>query len=149
MLGKSEGGRRGQQRMRWLNGITESIDMSLSKLEKMVKDRKAWLAADHEVAKRHDLATKKQQTCESHGTGAHLEILQSGLCQWSGSVGRWLWGSMRAESVDCCFIANNHSLQFSCSVMSVSLRPHGLQHTRLPCSSPTPRTCSNSCPLSQ
>ena len=41
MLGKSEGGRRGQQRMRWLNGITESIDMSLSKLEKMVKDREA------------------------------------------------------------------------------------------------------------
>ena len=39
--------------------------------------------------------------------------------------------------------------QFSCSVMSNSLRPHGLQHARLPCPSPTPRVCSNSCPLSQ
>ena len=41
------------------------------------------------------------------------------------------------------------SIQFSHSVMSNSLRPHGLQHTRLPCPSPTPRTCSNSCPLNQ
>ena len=43
----------------------------------------------------------------------------------------------------------NVSVQFSCSVVSDSLQPHGLQHTRLPCSSPTPRVCSNSCPLSQ
>ena len=41
------------------------------------------------------------------------------------------------------------SVQFSCSVMSDSLRPHGLQHARLPCPSPTPRAYSNSCPLSQ
>ena len=41
------------------------------------------------------------------------------------------------------------SVFFSCSVMSDSLRPHGLQHARLPCPSPTPRACSNSCPLSQ
>ena len=41
------------------------------------------------------------------------------------------------------------SIQFSCSVMSDSLRPHGLQNTRLPCPSPTPRVCSNSGPLSQ
>ena len=41
------------------------------------------------------------------------------------------------------------SVQFSHSVMSDSLQPHGLQHTRLPCPSPTPGTCSNSCPLSQ
>ena len=40
-------------------------------------------------------------------------------------------------------------VQFSCSVVSNSLQPHGLQHARLPCSSPTPRTCSNSCPLSR
>ena len=40
-------------------------------------------------------------------------------------------------------------IQFSCSVMSDSLRPHGMQHTRLPCPSPTPAACSNSCPLSQ
>ena len=44
---------------------------------------------------------------------------------------------------------NFHSVQFSCSVMSDSLRPHGLQHPRLPCPSAAPRNCSNSCPSSQ
>ena len=58
MLGKIEGRRRrGQQRMRWLDGITDSMDMNLSKLQEIVKDREAKRAAVHRITKSHSHRT--------------------------------------------------------------------------------------------
>ena len=62
MLGKIEGRRRGQQRMRWSGGITDSVNMSLSRLRETVKDKEAWRAAVHGVAQ--SLSTKDRDATE-------------------------------------------------------------------------------------
>ena len=62
MLGKIEGRRRGQQRMRWSGGITDSVNMSLSRLRETVKDKEAWRAAVHGVAQ--SLSTEDRDATE-------------------------------------------------------------------------------------
>jgi len=82
MLGKIESRRRrGRKRMRWLDGITDSIDMNLSKLQKIVKDIRAWRAAVHGVTKKvgHDLATEQQQMAIPSISLLSFGCLRSGL----------------------------------------------------------------------
>ena len=61
----------------------------------------------------------------------------------------WWWKGPNEKIYNLCNLLLNQFSQFSCSVMSDTLQPHGLQHARLPCASPVPRACSNSCPLSR
>ena len=106
MLGKTEGGmRRGQERMRWLDGITDSMDMNLSKLWELVMDREAWCAAVHGVASiGPDWATELNWSLVRRFLFLHITLYQKELVLVSESCSRVMWPTAWLPKDHCLLV---------------------------------------------
>ena len=155
MRGKIEAmRRRGWQSMRRLNGITKSTGMSGRKLWEIVKDKSQHAQSMGWQRVRHNLSNEQQRQASIPETTAQQMAEVNAI--WMALLDKNRGLQCLTESWDpyplslsLMYGCQFNSDQLSHSVMSNSLWPHGLQHTRLPCPSWIPRAYSNSCPLSR